>query len=173
LKYHEPVITTELATLCTEIMAAIPFFPSETGARSAIANEVQAMCWDEDQALWLVTRMVRLYPRWPSIFEMRLVYCSKYQPLDGENAIGGSEFYPDGIPSENPESEPRKLIAGAGEPFTADVEFAETLIELATKTRLDSAMPPVRAATDDEIAMVIEQQRKNKAAKNAVMTDLA
>jgi hypothetical protein len=164
----EPMIGTKQATIFTEMMAGIKFFPPEAAARGAIANEIAAICWDENQALWLVTRMIRLYQRWPSVSELRRVYCSRYpQPLDGVMAVGASEDYPDGIPSENPLPAPQKLIAGT-EPLTTDPELVERLVTLAEKTRLDAVVPPMKAATDADIAKVLEQQRVNQQAKRKV-----
>jgi hypothetical protein len=98
------VLTTEIAGVFTEMMAVIPYFPGEDGARTVISEEIAAMCDSEEQATWLVTRMVRLYRRWPSVVEMRIVFCSTYKPLDGVLPVGESEVYPDGIPSEHAES---------------------------------------------------------------------
>ena len=40
--------------MCTEIMATMAFFPSEAGARAAIADEIAAMCSSEEN-----TKMAR------------------------------------------------------------------------------------------------------------------
>ena len=84
--YRDPVISTEQATLCTEMMAGIPFFPPEEGARAVISNEIAAMCESDEQARWLAMRMVRLYRKWPGAIEMRIVFCSTHQPLDAIKA---------------------------------------------------------------------------------------
>jgi hypothetical protein len=106
----EPVIETNIAALFVEMLAAMDFFPSETGARMIIADEIRSMCRTSEEGYWLVREMVRLYRRWPGVGEMRLVYCSTHQPLDGCDAVGVSEFYPDGFPALKPATpEPLRL----------------------------------------------------------------
>src|ERR1035437_3265083 len=56
-----PRLSTKAAALFTEMLASIPYFPSEAGARVAIANEIRALCGDEEQALWLVRRTNQLF----------------------------------------------------------------------------------------------------------------
>jgi hypothetical protein len=67
------------------------------------------MCRNAKEALWLVTRMGRLFNQWPGIIELRRVYCSKHLPLDGVQPLGISEAYPDGIPAEIAQPETRRL----------------------------------------------------------------
>ena len=107
--YHAPVISTEHATICAEMMATIPFFPGEAGARIAIADEIAAMCGDENQAVWLARRMIRLYSRWPGLQEMRRVLANNYIPHDGVDALGYSEEFPNGFPKELPKIEAPRI----------------------------------------------------------------
>ncbi len=97
---NEPTISGPEATAFVEMLASIPFFPPENGARLAIGDEIRSMCAGSREALWLVTRMRRLYTRWPGPSELRRVYASKHLPWDGVQPIGISESYPEGIPSE-------------------------------------------------------------------------
>lgn len=105
-KENAPNLTKGQSAVFVEMLASIPFFPSETGARLAIGDEIRAMCKGPHEAEWLVTRMRRLYRRWPGPLEMRHVYAAKFQPWDGVQPIGISEHYPDGIPSENETAPP-------------------------------------------------------------------
>lgn len=105
-----PILTVEHAKFFTGMLAAIPYFPSEEGARTAIGDEIRSMCSSLGEAEWLVKRMIRLYERWPGPQEMRRVYGSKHIPRDGVMPIGISEAYPDGIPSEK-ESRNRQIEA--------------------------------------------------------------
>lgn len=97
--YHAPIVSTEHATVCVEMMSAIPFFPTDGGARVLIASEVAAICSDEAQALWLARRMARLYSSWPGISEMRRMFCATYMPYDGIDPVGHSEIYGDRFPN--------------------------------------------------------------------------
>ena len=145
-EYRDPVISTEQATLCTEMMASIPFFPPEEGARAVISNEIAAMCESDEQARWLAMRMVRLYRKWPGAIEMRIVFCSRHQPLDAIPAIGESEAYPDGIPSERPPEKTPPRLPGAREDhlISGSPSVAATVHDLAVKTDMNRAPGPVR-----------------------------
>jgi len=62
------------AVFATEALPALPFFPASEGARTMIANEIRKICRLEEDAFWLVQRMIRLYARWPGVLEMRVVW---------------------------------------------------------------------------------------------------
>ena len=145
-EYRDPVISTEQATLCTEMMASIPFFPPEEGARAVISNEIAAMCESDEQARWLAMRMVRLYRKWPGAIEMRIVFCSRHQPLDAIAAIGESEAYPDGIPSERPPEKTPARLPGARDDhlISGSPSVEATVHDLAVKTDMNRAPGPVR-----------------------------
>ena len=145
-EYRDPVISTEQATLCTEMMASIPFFPPEEGARAVISNEIAAMCESDEQARWLALRMVRLYRKWPGAIEMRIVFCSRHQPLDAIAAIGESEAYPDGIPSERPVEKTPARLPGAREDhlISGSPSVEATVHDLAVKTDMNRAPGRVR-----------------------------
>jgi hypothetical protein len=146
---HPPVLTPEQATVFVEMLAAIPFFPSEAGARLAIGDEMRSMCAGPQEADWLVTRMRRLYSRWPGLIEMRRVYASRYLPWDGARPIGISEHYPDGIPSEREASTPllgaapmRQLAGGRSEVVVEDPAVERAVVELSkAMPRLPSGRP--------------------------------
>lgn len=97
---YDPVLLADQAVVFVEMLAAIPYFSGEAGARLAICDELRSLCRGVKEAEWLVTRMRRLYSRWPGPQEMRRVYASKFLPWDGVMPVGVSEVYPDGIPSE-------------------------------------------------------------------------
>lgn len=142
----KPVISTEYATICADIMSAIPFFPAGSGALGAVAGEISAMCESEDQARWLAVRMTRLYDRWPGVAEMRRVFCASYLPLDGVAEIEGSVIYPEGIPSGRPpEPEPLRLT---GKPAAGEISAAASIEgavrDLVVMKDLNRASGPVR-----------------------------
>ncbi len=107
--YRAPVITTEHATICAEMMATIPYFPGEAGARIAIADEIAALCSDEFEAVWIARRMIRLYSKWPGLQELRRVFVASRDPQDGVEALGWSEEYPNGFPKELPKIEAPRI----------------------------------------------------------------
>ena len=115
--YRESMVSTETATICMEMMAGINYFPTEEGSRAVVVKKIVGMCENDEQAKWLAIRMVRLYRKWPGVPELRLVFTSTHTPLDGIAAIGESEIYPDGIPSERKaETKAPRLLAGKPEP---------------------------------------------------------
>lgn len=98
---REPVLSGKDTEIFVEMLAAIPYFPGESGARLMIGEEIRSMCADAGEAMWLVQRAARLFPRWPGLAELRRLYCSsKRCPLDGVWAVGISEGYPNGYPGE-------------------------------------------------------------------------
>ena len=133
IKSHPPVLTQQQATLFVEMLASIPFFPSEGGARIAISDELMAICAGPNEAKWLVTRMRRLYQRWPGPVELRRVYASKHVPWDGLPSIGISETYPGGIPSEREQQlaleGPKMLALPPGREVSADPELDGHVLE--------------------------------------------
>lgn len=107
----EPQISQLAASYACEILAGtLPFFPKD--ASVGIVSELMSLCDSEASLNWLVTRMSRLYSRWPGTREMRILYCSSRRPLSGEYlSCAGSEHYPDGFPPESP-AEAKQLEAG-------------------------------------------------------------
>jgi hypothetical protein len=141
-----PQISTECATVHADMMSALPFFPSSGGALTAVGIEIRSMCRSEEDALWLARRMNSLFDHWPGIAEMRRVYCDsdKWPPLDGIAAIGASEIYPDGFPSEHPEETPLQLPAARDRAISAAPSIQDTIDDLTVKTDLNKygATPP-------------------------------
>ena len=152
-----PVVSMESAAFATEALGAIPFFPGEQAARTMIAREIRQICRSEVDVLWLVQRMIRLYgDRWPGPLEMRRVYCNKQRPLDGIEAVGISERFPDGIPSEHPEPTPMAALP-AGRVASADRQIEAAIAEVAKAKRVPAAneamprpIPAPRIATTPE-----------------------
>lgn len=136
-----PRITKETATMAVEMLAAIAFFPRESGARMLIAEEIRSMCRTSDEALWLVQRVSRLYDRWPGVREMRLVYCSKHRPLDGYELIGGSETFPEGIPPEKQIEAPVLKALPAGRVASAAESVDGAVADIAKAKRMNLVRP--------------------------------
>jgi hypothetical protein len=108
------VLSDSDATIVGEMMATMPYYPPESGARMAISLELIGMCHSIKDAKWLAIRMTQLYPRWPGLQDLRRVYYSRKMPLDGIAPIGISEYYPDGIPSiAQPEPDRKRLPPGS------------------------------------------------------------
>jgi hypothetical protein len=144
--YRPPVLAPDFTTVCVESLSAIPYFPTEAGARAAIQNQIAAMCKSEADALWLCARMVALYKKWPGVPEMRLVLCNGRKPLDAIEATGESEYYPDGIPSERPPAAPPKQLPGSREPLqiSGAPSIDATVHDLAVKTDLNNFGAPAK-----------------------------
>ncbi len=127
-------------------LTALKRFPIEPSARAAITRMACEMADPtnrippDQQIRWLVNRMVTLYNEWPGPKEMRAVFCSRFKPHDGIEALPDMQQFPDGIPADPalPPLVPApdlKQIA-SGETVTADPELAPTFEKLMSKTAL-------------------------------------
>ncbi len=123
----------------------LKFFPSDAQARIGIAEQLAGMCSTEDQLRWLVRVVPTIYNEWPGVRELRGVFCMKFKPRDGIEAV--SESYPDGLSSEqlNPG---QKQVAAAqrralppGEPVTADPEMQALVVAIAPRRHKVPAPP--------------------------------
>lgn len=77
-------------------LATIPFFPSDPMARAYIARLLGVMCLHRKALEWLVDAMISIPGPWPGLAEMRGVYCSRWVPKDGRNALTSiGQYSPD------------------------------------------------------------------------------
>ena len=126
-------------------LALLKFFPSDENARVGLVRIVCEMIATEEQARWLVTRMLAIYREWPGVLEMRACFCSRFKPCDGINAY--SSVYPDGIPIDPAnrlaiEAAQQKLLPlPKGHVASADPEFDKKLLVLAAATAMPRPRP--------------------------------
>ena len=113
-------------------LALIKFFPSDPGARTALVRIVCGMAANTEQIRWLVDRMLRLYPEWPGVNEVRACFCSRFRPLDGHEA--NSTIFLDGLPSER--EVPGYPSLPPGRVASADRQIEAGLVDLAARKRL-------------------------------------
>lgn len=128
----------------------LKFFPSDADARFGIAEEISEMAANEDQVVWLVKRLPKIYHEWPGMAEVRAVFCSKFRPKDGIETY--STVYVDGIPSEKeplalPPPPMRQLAAG--EPVSGAESISATVSDLCRQKDMNRVLrglpaPPVR-----------------------------
>jgi hypothetical protein len=159
LPSRSPVVSAEAAMICVEMMTGIGFFPPEAGARGDLADEIASMCETVDQAKWLAKRMNRLYRKWPGTADMRMVFCSRYQPLDGIQPIGISEVYPEGVPSER-ENSPLSLpvaarqLRAAPADLTASPSIQSSVAALAQAKNLNRVLKSIAAPVVPDIPVI-------------------
>jgi hypothetical protein len=171
-QHVEPVITATSAKGAVEAMTAIPFFPTEDMARTMIADELRQMCRSRVELFWLVKRMIELYRKWPGVPELRMVYCSKHIPLDGKKALGISESFPEGIPSEKQEAL-ASLALPPGENMREVLQIEAAVRELAPAKTMPAPRPQDRVSipsglvTQADIDRAIEVNRERRAARAA------
>jgi hypothetical protein len=144
-EYHAPAISTEDAMTCMEMMSGMDYFPTQAPPQAVIANEFGAMCHSLEQGIWLAAKMIRKYDKWPGVPELRRVFCAEHIPLDGIPDTGISEVYPDGIPSDRPPEESRRL-PGTRDPLriSGAQSVDETMRDLVVKTDLNRQTAPKR-----------------------------
>lgn len=173
-----PVLTREATAVFVEMMQRLDFYPAKEDAdRLLIAEEIRSMVHSEEEAFWLVQRMNRLYRKWPGIIDLRMVYCSKFQPLDAIESTAQSQVYPDGIPSERQLApQDQKYIGpGPGEAASAAESVSLTVEALVKSKSLQNAgkrlvvptiplLPKANRITPADISQAIEVNR-NRAAK--------
>jgi hypothetical protein len=180
---HPPVLSHDSAMAIVEMLSGhLDYFPPIGSgiARGAIAGEIRNMCHDQDQGIWLANRMAKLYSSWPGTREMRIVYCSKFRPLDGVEISGASDFFPEGIPSEAetagalPAPEMKYLTAGRGEPVSDAESLNNVIYALATAKDMKNAgkklpvpdlpvLPPGERISQADIDAAVEANRDRAA----------
>lgn len=128
-----PVISEGDVTVFVQMLGVMRYFPSESGARLLIGEEIRSMCASSADALGLVQRIARTYDGWPGMKEMRRVYCETRVPLDGLIDNSPSEVYPGGIPSERPQVVAAPMKALPVGKVTADRELESAVRQLASK----------------------------------------
>jgi hypothetical protein len=179
-----PVLGESAAAMFAEMLAGIGFYPSEAGARAFIASEIAAICNSENEAAWLVTQMHRRHSaKWPGVTEMRAVFCTYAQPLDGVMAISNAteeQIEQEYITSLALPAAPMRKLS-AGEPVIASPSIASTVSDLVRQKDMNRVIknipaPQVReipvvrvtaanAITAADIELEVQKLRGNKAAE--------
>lgn len=138
----------EISSILADL-TVLKFFPTEPRARAGITRIVCEMVdpsnrvSPEDQARWLVARIITLFNEWPGPKEMRAVFCSRFRPADGIEALPDMEKYPEGLPSDPalppllPPPPARQIKRG--EPVTKDAELGAGFGALLKSTEMPSA----------------------------------
>jgi hypothetical protein len=153
-------------------LSALPFFPPEDAARLAIARIVGDMASNEDQVRWLVRMMTSgLYAKWEGPAELRAVFCMKFKPRDGIEAL--STAFPDGLsreqlnPGEQIEAPAPLQIAGECGPVTADPEMVALTAKISEACRMPapalSVSVAVRPDESEYVALTRSIQEFNEA----------
>lgn len=135
-------------------LTVLRFFPAEPTARAGITRIVCEMVdpsnaiAPEEQVRWLVRRMTTLYNEWPGPREMRAVFCSRFKPADGIEALPDIEKFPEGLPADPTlpalaPAAPRQIARG--EAVTEDAELADGFAALVKSTE----MPKTRLSYDE------------------------
>jgi hypothetical protein len=67
-----------------EELAAIPFFPSEPGARFAVMRAMEKFVSGASELRWLIDTAVGAMREWRGVAEVRGLYCVRFRPADGK-----------------------------------------------------------------------------------------
>jgi len=118
-------LSADAATQAVSKFGLMAFFPGDPDTRSALVWALMQLVETEDQLDWLVSRALKLYPRWPGVGEIRALYCSRFKPKDGVE--GYSEVYEGGFPHESPAPQippKREVVTTADQKLTGQIQAA-------------------------------------------------
>jgi hypothetical protein len=110
-----------IAMLCIPL-TMLKFYPTDPQTRASVILLIVSMATTEDQVQWIVKRMLNLYDEWPGPRTLRAVFCHSHKPADGDDLRGvPCPGYPEGLPSEKPETP--MLALPPGHVASADPEL--------------------------------------------------
>jgi hypothetical protein len=156
----DATLSEENAMVGVMLLSDMDFYPPERLVRMKIADELRCLCRDYEEMDWLVTKMIRIFTKWPKIPALRQVFFTRYLPLDGIKPIGICEAmleaYPDGIPVDHIEAP-----AAGNFKAIAPPEFAATIKQITEMFSMDA--PPAPKATPPKARRAPEKpERKTK-----------
>lgn len=64
-------------------LGAIPYFPRDEGAHTAIMRALCAFVGETWHLRWLVDTAVNRMSEWRGVAELRALYCVRFKPADG------------------------------------------------------------------------------------------
>lgn len=73
----------EQIAAAVEELAAIPFFPKESGAQFAIMRAMERFVRGPRELRWLIDTAVGKMREWKGVAELRGLYCTRFSPIDG------------------------------------------------------------------------------------------
>ena len=145
------MISNAAALARAKQLTGLNFFPSDELGQIAIGELIAEICSTDDQAEWLVKKMLRTYNSWPGPVEMRACFCTKFRPADGFEC--GSTVYPDGIPSDKEQlpqiAAPERLMLAAGDIVDAQISYSLDVLKRV------STIPPIIDAAKPEPKIII------------------
>src|SRR6266567_2005481 len=118
-------------------LRTMPFFPADEDSHKEIVKLICDMVTEESQAEWLITRFKQLYGKWSGEKELRSLFCKRYRPADGIEAL--SEVYADDdiLPPERPAIAAPEFVKLPPLPEVgSDPETEKSTAETAAKHRL-------------------------------------
>lgn len=175
-------MNSQEASMTTEALAALAFFPPPGAARALIADELTEMCPTIGDGMWLAKRAVQLHRSWSDCGVMGLwqIWFSAHRPRNAserglDRRSGSSEAYPDGLPPEHGEPEWLQLPKPREKALPLDPEAGKALAELAKeitmRAREDSTPRPRllqqgASVTAENFVELLEAERQKKEAES-------
>lgn len=130
-----PQISNAAATKAVRMLGGnVPFFPGDESAQTMIASELRRLCNTNQELGWLVRQVMLLWKQWHGVRELRILFCSKFRPVDGVDLEGAVSVafpetgYPPALPMPSLEPSPAQLGAWEKECGPADPEGARALL---------------------------------------------
>lgn len=146
------MITENQAGDAVSELGAIPYFPREAGAHTAIIRALCAFVASPDRLRWLVDTAVNRMAEWKGVAELRALYCTRWRPIDG---IAGTVCTIPGYTPGDCEAEfQQRHVTGAQQKFLPAPDDSEITPEeraqidaLDRKVKLGAAEERARKAT--------------------------
>jgi hypothetical protein len=170
------VLTSDEVSFAVESLASMPFFPAEEGARTMIGDALAALCSSGPACFELVRLLNVMFPKWPGVREMRILYCNLLgSPLSGDDLQSEiSTFYPEGFRPMVP-APAAALALPEGVKVTADRSLDTRLGLLAVVKDLDRPRrrllaaagaptnPDYKPVTQADIDRAVDEAREKRA----------
>lgn len=123
------------------IMAkVIPFFPGDDLGKQIVASQIELFVNTDEELRWLMNTCIGKLEAWPSIPQLRALFCTQFKPADGQYPS-----FPCEIPGFRPEDFERQYFEREAEETQKRLEEYKAAKQLApTEDREPFPLPEVK-----------------------------
>jgi hypothetical protein len=80
-------IDVKLAMDASNRLSCLKFYPSHPAGIAEIAATIHDLASDDRQVDWLIHTLKSRYDEWPGPKTLRAVFCERFKPADGIEAV--------------------------------------------------------------------------------------